>query len=187
MKRKGIEIISKNYIFIVVSLFIALGFLIILGVDTANSAIREIGDHVYAGEIRVKMSDTDDDYQEISGYTGLNWSQMQEIMKTNKGRLLREYAQDWNSGGSFSNINPRNKPEGQVWKHDGDLIIDDTAVSGKGTIIVEGNMNINGNIRYESTSQRNSVGFIVNGKITINSNVENLVGAYYASEEIEFR
>jgi hypothetical protein len=152
--------------------------------------IKEIGDYVYSDEVKIKTGEGDDDFDTIEGYSGFDWNGIKKIMDANEKRLLDEYAVDMSDPSfSWNNINPGNKPEGQVWKTNGNLNINSNiSVGGKGTIIIEeGDLNINADISYISDSSKNSIGFIVsNGSVNISKDVKNLVGAYYASNEIDF-
>jgi hypothetical protein len=77
------------------------------------------------------------------------------------------------------------KPEGKVWLvSSGDVNINsDLLIYGVGTIIIKnGNLNINGNIKYPD-GVKSSIGFIIKsiGKnITVNNKVTELRGVFYA-------
>ena len=63
-------------------------------------------------------------------------------------------------------------------------------IKGKGTIILDGKtLNITGDVSYSAEPAYNpSLGIIVlNGKINIGPDVKNLVGAYFAKDNIEFQ
>lgn len=118
----------------------------------------------------------------------LQWTTIQAKMNKNKTRLISERKKDLNKStiwGTF-NLNPDNIPEGQVWYRNGDLTIEQTTFSGKGTIIVvEGNVTIRGNLSYSNSfDPSNSLGIIADN-ISITSNVEKIVGIFYASREIK--
>jgi len=69
---------------------------------------------------------------------------------------------DSNSSNSFST-----PPEGKLWKYNNNLTITSaTTFTGRGTIIVDGNLNINNNIICSPNTQ---VGFIVYGNITFDN------------------
>lgn len=89
------------------------------------------------------------------------------------------------SDGSPNTITMSSMPEGQVWYRNGDLTLDATTFLGKGTIIVEGNVNINGNLSHGAANA--SLGIIATGNITIDSSVTNIVGAYYTTGKIEIK
>lgn len=78
-----------------------------------------------------------------------------------------------------SNLNPDKIPEGGVWYRKGDLTISGaTSFEGKGTIIVEGNLDIQGNISYSSS--KDMVGFVVlGGAVNISPSVSRVVGVFY--------
>lgn len=80
---------------------------------------------------------------------------------------------------------PQQYPDGKVWEYSGPLTINATQFNGRGTFIVDGDVEITGNISYPLTG-KNSFGLIaINGhNIKIDSNVHNLVGSYYASGNI---
>ena len=89
----------------------------------------------------------------------------------------------------LQDINPGKIPEGRVLWVEGDVRIDQNIqMKGKGTIVIYGNLTINANLSYAGAND--SVGFIVldpGGTITIEKNVTNLRGVFYASKEIKFR
>lgn len=69
---------------------------------------------------------------------------------------------------------------GTVYQSAGDLTLSGNAFSGVGTIIVNGNLTITGNLGY-ATPQA-SVGFIVLGNVTFGDAVSQAVGSYYVSD-----
>jgi len=75
-----------------------------------------------------------------------------------------------------------NYPDGKVWIKRGDLTLGNVTFSGRGTIIVDGNLTINGSSGY--LHDNDFVGIIANN-ITITNNVNALVGAYYSNGNIE--
>lgn len=76
------------------------------------------------------------------------------------------------------------KPEGSVWYIPGDLSIQTSKFSGRGTIVVDGSVTISGDLAYGS--DRALLGVMARGRsstpgdITIAPGVSSLVGAYYA-------
>lgn len=201
--KKGDLIKGKKRLFVAVFGLFVVGVLVVfLVANKAEGSIKEIGDYVYSDEVKIKTGSDDNQFDTISGYSGFDWGAIESIMGANKDRLINEYARSYTEFSGFGNLNPDNKPEGQVWVINGDLNIDyDTVVNGKGTIIVNGgNLNITGNIEYGTA--KSSIGFIVikndgyvcnndgnnsSGAITINSDVSKLVGAYYSSCNITFK
>lgn len=122
----------------------------------------------------------------------------------NIARLNREVARRWEPSGTVTGIlclrcptNPQGTnpdpfpPEGRVWRVDGDLTLKDIVFQGRGTVIVNGNLTIEGNATYDPVSAANSsVGFIVitpasgGGNITFKpsgTGVQKIVGAYLAT------
>lgn len=96
---------------------------------------------------------------------------------------------------SVNNMNALNLPEGTIWiKRSGDYIINGATFSGKGTIIVkDGDLKIDGDIKYNTSDPNTSVGFIVTsprsnkGNIIIKDTVMELRGAYYTTGTIEIK
>ncbi|MFA4979935.1 MAG: hypothetical protein WC589_20645 [Sphingobacterium sp.] len=145
-------------------------------------------------------------YWKISPYTYTLLGLMQDKMNNNIKRLKSEDAKTYsgyNISGYF-NLNPihgsptdldfASRPEGQVWVHSGDLTIDATGATffGKGTIIVDnGNIYINGDIKYGADSTGNnptSLGIIANGgNIVIANGVSQVQGAFYTSGSINIQ
>ena len=75
-------------------------------------------------------------------------------------------------------------PDGKVWVVSGDLTFDnDVSFSGRGTIIVNGNLNIQRSVRYLN-EQTDFVGIIADN-ITIGKDSNGIVGAYYTNGTIE--
>ena len=68
-------------------------------------------------------------------------------------------------------------PEGKIWKVEGNLNLETTAFHGSGTIVIDGNLTISGQLTCDSASTR--LGFIVHGKININTDSVDC-GAYTA-------
>jgi hypothetical protein len=109
--------------------------------------------------------------------------------------------------GTVENIGDENGIQsvlaGKVYFSDGDLTITGKTFNngtgsqnGAGLIVVRGDLNINGAIAYQNAGVLNlknlaSVGWLVvkrddgtGGNIVINQNVENIVGAFYAENEV---
>lgn len=57
-------------------------------------------------------------------------------------------------------------PEGKIWKVDGNLTFGSVTFHGSGTIVIDGDLNINGPLACENGTR---LGFIVHGKININT------------------
>jgi len=88
--------------------------------------------------------------------------------------------------------------EGKVYHYEGDLNIssditfmnDSGDGNGSGTIIVDGDLNINANLFYQTGSVAGvvqnlaSVAWIVKGDVNIGSSVENVVGLFYSEGDI---
>ena len=142
------------------------------------------GDTLFAQDIKIYGSD------EITGYSpkSLDWDLLKSNMTNNIDNLISEYGLPYGSTSwqGLANINPSNKPEGQIWYYDGNLSLNGS-VGGKGTIVLRsGNLSIDGDLSYQNA--QSSIGFIVvNGTITIESGVNNVIGAYYASDGITFK
>ncbi|MBI3260999.1 hypothetical protein HYZ64_01340 [Candidatus Berkelbacteria bacterium] len=122
-------------------------------------------------------------------------------------RLNRDVARVWTPSGTVTGslclrcpsptspqgTNPDSfPPEGRVWRVDGDLALKDIVFQGRGTVIVNGNLTIEGNATYDPVSAVNSsVGFIVitgqtgsGGNIIFKpsgTGVQKIVGAYLAT------
>ncbi|OGD67918.1 hypothetical protein A3F08_03475 [Candidatus Berkelbacteria bacterium RIFCSPHIGHO2_12_FULL_36_9] len=128
---------------------------------------------------------------------------MKSKMDKNVTRLKNENAKILTSGDvkyGFFNLDPiletpldtrsANTPEGQVWwLKSGTLTIGPGGLSdnytkfyGKGTIIVDGDVNIINSIKYND--EKTSLGIIANN-IYIRSDVKELHGAFYAKGEIK--
>ncbi|MBI3495061.1 hypothetical protein HY065_00330 [Candidatus Berkelbacteria bacterium] len=86
---------------------------------------------------------------------------------------------------------PTFPPEGKVWRVDGDLVLQNPIFKGKGTIIVNGNLTVEGDAKYDDTgTSASSVGFIVRGTLGNNGTIifkpgtstnQKVVGAYLAT------
>ncbi|MEK9167348.1 MAG: hypothetical protein AAB613_01220 [Patescibacteria group bacterium] len=68
-------------------------------------------------------------------------------------------------------------PEGKIWKVDGDLNLRETTFHGSGTVVIDGDLTISDPLSCDSASTR--LGFIVHGKISINTDSVSC-GAYTA-------
>ncbi|MEI6627279.1 MAG: hypothetical protein WCL61_01670 [bacterium] len=66
----------------------------------------------------------------------------------------------------------------------GNMVIKNNVINGSGTVIVEGNLNVNGDIEYDSASlpsdlkQLASVAWIVKGNVVINGAVKRMAGVF---------
>ncbi|MFY9484149.1 MAG: hypothetical protein WAP74_00790 [Patescibacteria group bacterium] len=119
-------------------------------------------------------------------------------------RLNRDVARRWAPSGTVTGIlclrcptSPQGTnpdpfpPEGRVWRVDGDLTLKDIIFQGRGTVIVNGNLTIEGSATYDPVQAANSsVGFIAitgssgGGNITFKpggSGTQKIVGAYLAT------
>lgn len=93
----------------------------------------------------------------------------------------------------ISNFLSSCKLDGKIYHIKGNLTIDNTDLNfcnastgsnGSGLIIIDGNLNINVNLTYDTSSitrikQLASVGWIVKGNLIFDPNVEEVVGAFY--------
>jgi len=183
--------INKFFIILII-IFIGIGFFLWSQKTLGQGNVIVEGDSIIAQDIKIYGGDT------ISGYVAktLNWNEIQDNMDNNIDRLVDEYGiEATNPAVTIRNLNPNNKPEGQVWYVNGDVSLSGQ-VSGKGTFVIYGNLTINGNLTYSGSND--SIGFIVlnrnkNGSlkpgagiINIGAGVNNLVGAYYSSQSINF-
>ena len=80
--------------------------------------------------------------------------------------------------------NNSSSPEGTVWYVPGDLTINATVFSGRGTLIVDGNVTVNGNMSYAKASDGLGIILTGSGSVTFNAGtsdfpVRNIVGAYF--------
>ncbi|MDZ4247986.1 MAG: hypothetical protein U1D32_01800, partial [Patescibacteria group bacterium] len=76
---------------------------------------------------------------------------------------------------------------GNVWYRDGDLTLparpDPARFRGVGTIVVKGNLTIEGEMAYDTNNTAiNSLGIIVLGNINVKDSVTKMVGTYYVSD-----
>lgn len=142
-----------------------------------------------------------ENFYQIDAYKSALWDIEKLKMDANIVRLIKERATPYSQNkisGNF-NLNPLNGnptdnnfasvPEGQVWHISGNFEIGETTFSGKGTIIVDGDVNITGNVKYSVLALPNAVnslGIIANN-IIISQNVVEAVGAYYASGKIQIK
>jgi len=187
------HVLKYKFIIIFFVAIISLFCFVFIRTHQSQSASQNVqgnvlnGDTIFAKNLNVAGGQT------ITGYTpkALDWTVISKNMSDNLPRLER-YSKvcGANCSNALSNLNPNSKPEGQVWVNNGDLTIGGAEINGKGTIIVKGNLTINGNLFYANSNS--SIGFIVTGTtgttgtITINSGVSNLVGAYYSGQGITF-
>lgn len=103
---------------------------------------------------------------------------------------LKEYAQKDASGSGYaspilSNLNPNNTPEGGVWIKSSDLTLSDAGglrYTGRGTVIVEGDLTIDTNLQKNASS---NLGYVVLGDVKITKNVHFLDAAIYAKGKID--
>lgn len=140
----------------------------------------------------------------------VKWELAKQKMRSTIYRLIDEYKNPYTVPskiiGTTFNLNPKSgfpndlefssKPEGQVWYRDGNLTLKDVTFRGKGTIIVKGNLNIEGDISYSTDDPNASLGIIViktnydtgkGGDIVISNTVNNLQGAYYTTGDIKIK
>lgn len=143
--------------------------------------------------------------QSLPGYNAqnqLSWSNAMAKIDANLDRINKEVgpkqitelngAYQIENGESISIMNGSKsigsaaRPEGEIYVCNGHLrITDDTIITGKATFIVHGNLEINGGLSYANASS--SIGFVVDNDVNIMSNVDNLVGAYYAKNNVNFQ
>lgn len=183
---------NKFYIFLIITIFVGIGCFLWSQKTLGQGNVTVEGDSIVAQDVKIYGGET------ISGYEAktLNWNEIQSNMDNNIGRLVDEYGiESTNPAVTIRNLNPNNKPEGQVWYVNGDVNLGGQ-VTGKGTFVIFGNLTINGDLTYSGSND--SIGFIVlnrnkNGSsrpgagiINIGAGVSNLVGAYYSSESINF-
>lgn len=126
--------------------------------------------------------------QKLSSYGPLNiakWGLAQKKASDAITKLKSEQAEKLTSSSiSSSSLTPYEEsqyPNGKIWYHQGPLTIDGLNFTQPGTIIVDENVIINGNI------EGSSIGIIANGDIIINSkdnNITNIQGFYYATGSI---
>jgi len=138
----------------------------------------------------------------IPDYDSVIWGITKEKMQKNRDNLVGSAANI--SSGSYSgvwyldsdstnpNVGPRNTskyPDGKVWHVNGDLTLDNVTFVGKGTIIVDGKVNITGSVAYSNDGNQNtySVGIIANGNIDIEQNVDYVAGAYFTFATINIK
>ncbi len=145
-------------------------------------------------------------YEEATS-VGLNFTDVKKRMERNSLRVSsgQTTLKSNNLSGGFNFYTGTNDdsyrakaqfPEGRVWYTGGDLTIDtgvtgrDFVFTGKGTIIVGGNLYVTGQgkLKYKSesflspgNSVSDAVGFILaNGNVSVGADVRQIVGAYYA-------
>lgn len=81
------------------------------------------------------------------------------------------------------NVDP-NSPDGGVFWVKGNLTLKNTQFKAKGTIIVDGNLIVEGDTSYSAATTNSSLGIIVLGNINIRPSVNNLVGAYFTPNNL---
>lgn len=69
------------------------------------------------------------------------------------------------------------------WKRDANFSLSGGTLTGKGTVVIDGNLSINGNYSYGTAGSR--VVFIVNGDLNVNTLVTQIVGTYYVKRKIK--
>ena len=138
----------------------------------------------------------------IPDYNYILWEMTKNKMQKNRDNLVGSAANI--SSGSYSgvwyldsdstnpNVGPRNTskyPDGKVWHVSGDLTLDNVTFVGKGTVIVDGKVNITGSVAYSNDGNQNtySVGIIANGNIDIEQNVDYVAGAYFTFATINIK
>lgn len=147
---------------------------------------------------------------DLPGYefTGTEeWAGVVARMRTTTDRLVSEFGRDFtpnrvhttynlnSPAGSLPTsgvVNDFLRPEGGVWVHRGDLVIDSTTFYNRGTIIVlGGNVSIIGSLKYGTSDVRkDSFGLIVldenglGGNITIKADGQSIIGAYFATGDL---
>lgn len=138
----------------------------------------------------------------IGSYSNNDWQRIITIVTQTKDRLQNERSTALNGFNTITNNtwvldstdnnypwgeSSNNYPDGRVWFVNGDLTLGEfpnlfqplgtTTFQGKGTIIVNGNVNIRNNIQY-SSAINSSLGIIATGDINIEQ-ANNLVGYYF--------
>lgn len=178
-------VLKHKFIVIFLSAIIIAFIFIFVKINYSQGVENTIkGDTLFAKNINVAGGQTIENYSPKA----LDWNTISDNMAKNLTRLEQESGMSYNET-TLGNLNPNSKPEGQVWTS-GSLTIDshgnDTVITGKGTIIVHGDLIIRDNLVYANA--QSSIGFIVvGGNIEINANVKRLVGAYYCNQQIIFR
>lgn len=59
-------------------------------------------------------------------------------------------------------------------------------ISGRGTIIVDGDLWISSNLKYSAPGDSDSIGFIVKGNVQINPTNSTMIGAYYVLKDVDW-
>jgi len=148
---------------------------------------------------------------ELPGYEFTDteeWAGRVAQMRITTSRLVREFGREMSAGrisGIFNLNSPASSspmsgvtandflnPEGGVWVHRGDLVIDQTTFYNRGTIIVlGGDVEINGSLNYGTSDiRKDSFGLIVldenglGGNITMKANGQSIIGAYFATGDL---
>lgn len=116
----------------------------------------------------------------------INWGSFRSSQENAINRLIPERAESLSDqclSGDF-NLNPRgaSNPSGGLFERQGDLTIcGDTAFSGKGTIVVRGNVVFQNNTKYNLTynnPETDMLGMIIDGDMTIPAGSK-IIGAYF--------
>lgn len=136
-----------------------------LGIDAlGDCSSAQLGDRQRSGYCLMKKN-IDRMVAAVSGQSNTQYQLASESSRIPAGRL-----------------NPNNVAEGQVWHArpvGGIWRIGATELTGKGTIIVDGDLYIDGNITYKNP-QDDIVGFVVrNGNVVIADTVTDVSGIFY--------
>jgi len=149
------------------------------GVVTATGL--SINTNFNANELKVKLTSYTIDSASFANWENVVTSTTTKLFETIKNRLLTERAQTFTSE-KYLNLNPEETPEGGVWRAATlpELTpLGDTSYNGRGTLIVENqNVNINSNLTSSSPSMMGLI--VLNGNVTIGSDVTNLRLAIFA-------
>lgn len=142
--------------------------------------------------------------------TALNWSLAKVQMEQNVSRLKATKAAIYRPQGTDNvvidgtakpafNLNPDpafgsdpfsnpnidpNSPDGGVFWVKGNLTLRNTQFKAKGTIIVDGNLIVEGDTSYSAATASSSLGIIALGNINIRPSVNNLIGAYFTPNNL---
>lgn len=159
--------------------------------STLPTGVSINGDSVFSNEVTAGGSSFSSSSIDINALSKDVNNKAQELIGKSNVKTFSDINSVFSGG-----INPDNLPEGQIWRYTGTANIeinDSFAISGKGTIVIIGaNLTITNGLTYATTGD-NSIGFIVidsggqGGTITIDKDVNSLVGAFYASNQIVFR
>lgn len=165
-----------------------------------------IGPSILAAEEIIGVSGTPVELRGYAPTTTADWAALGETMTDRATRLIRNRGKTLTGTtiGGFTqtfNLNSRSGqptdgdildnvllPEGGVWVHDGDLTIRDIRFYNRGTLIIrEGNLTIDGTVKYGRTdSRRDSLGIIVlDGDVLMTGRATDVVGAYFVEGELD--